>query len=73
MVMAITAADDCTMQVISVPMARKAMMVRWLSVLNEPKKDMTASLCSRSIALPEALSITSERNMKAVPKRKSPT
>lgn len=71
--MAMTAADDCTMQVMSVPMARKARIVRWLDVSNEAKNATTASLCSRSIALPVALSITNDKNMKAVPNRKSPT
>ena len=72
MVIAITAADDCTMQVISVPIARKAKMVRWLLVSNEAKKLTTASLCSKSNSLPPVLSMTSERNIKAMPKRKSP-
>ena len=73
MVIAITAADDCTMQVINVPMRRKTRIVRWLLVSNEAKKLTTDSLCARSISLPAELNITSDRNMKAMPKRKSPT
>jgi hypothetical protein len=48
-------------------------MVRWLDVSNEAKNWMTASLCSKSMDLPVALSITRDRNMKATPNRKSPT
>ena len=73
MVMAMTAAEDCTMQVITVPMARNERMVRWLDVSNEAKNATTASLCSRSSALPAELSITNDQNMKAMPNRKSPT
>ena len=73
MVMAITAADDCTMHVMSVPMSRKMTMVRWLPVSNEAKKWMASGLCSRSSALPASLSSTSEKKRKAMPKRKSPT
>ena len=72
MVIAITAADDCTMQVMTVPMARKIRMVRWLFVSNELKKLMTEELCSKSSSLPAELSSTSEKNRKAIPKRKSP-
>ena len=71
--MAITAADDCTMQVMSVPMARKMRIVKWLPVSNDAKNETTASLCSKSMSLPAALSITNDQNRKAIPKRKSPT
>ena len=72
MVIAITAAEDCTMQVITVPMRRKMIMVRWLPVSNELKNSMTVELCSKSSSFPAALSSTREKNRKAMPKRKSP-
>ena len=60
MVMAMTAADDCTMQVMMVPMSRNMMMVRWLLVSKELKKSITAELCSRSSYLPAVLRSTRE-------------
>ena len=72
MVMAITAAELCTMQVMSVPMSTKAMMDQWLLTSNEEKKAMASGLCSRSSSFPAALSKTNEKNKKAMPKRKSP-
>ena len=70
--MAITAAEDCTIQVMTVPMARKMRMVLYFDVSNELKKFTTSGLLARSSALPQVLSMTSDRNMKAMPNRKSP-
>src|SRR3712207_5943272 len=72
MVMAMTAAELCTRQVIKVPMARNKRILIWLLVSNEEKKLIAAGLCDRSSLLPASLSNTSEKKRKAIPKRKSP-
>ena len=72
MVMAMTAADDCTQSVSSPPSSRKLMVVRKLSGSNELKKSSTAWLSPRSMSMPVWRSVPSPRNMKDIPKRKSP-
>ena len=72
MVMAMTAADDCTQKVITPPRNRNISVVRNEFGSNDEKKLSSASLWPRSIWVPVMRSVPSPRIRKARPKRKSP-
>ena len=67
-----TAAEDWTKQVITVPINKKERMVRYESTSNDLKKSMIAGLFSNCSSFPATLSSTRLKNMKESPKRKSP-
>ena len=72
MVMAMTAADDCTQNVSTPPKSRKTSVVRNDFGSNEAKKFSTVSLCPRSISLPVSRRVVSPSSSRPSPKRKSP-
>ena len=72
MVMAMTAADDCTQNVSTPPRSRKVMVVRNDSGSNDAKKLITASLLPKSISWPVILSVPKPSSRNDRPKRKSP-
>ena len=71
-VMAITAADDCTQKVSIPPKSRKSRVVRNDCGSKEAKKLSTVSLCPRSISVPVTLKVVRPSNSSPRPKRKSP-
>ena len=72
MVMAITAADDCTQKVSTPPRSRKMMVVEKALGSNDMKKSVTAGLLPMSIDVPVAFSVVSPSSRRPSPKRKSP-
>ena len=73
MVMAMTAADDCTHMVSMPPMSRKSSVVVKACGSNDEKKLSTAWFSPRCMSMPVCRSVPKPRNMKAMPNRKSPT
>ena len=71
-VIAITAALDCTHVVSTPPMSRNSRVVVKLFGSNDEKKASTASFSPRCMSIPVCLRVPRPRNMKAIPKRKSP-
>ena len=71
-VMAITAADDCTQNVSTPPKSRNTSVVQKESGSNDWKNDSTDGLCPRSISLPVMRSVVSPKSSNPKPKRKSP-
>ena len=71
-VMAITAADDCTQNVRMPPNSRNSRVVRKLFGSNEAKKASTAGFSPRRISVPVIRSVASAKMRNARPKRKSP-
>ena len=72
MVIAMTAADDCTHMVSTPPMSRNMIVVEKLCGSNCEKKLSTASFSPSCMSMPVCRSVPRPRNMKAMPKRKSP-
>ena len=72
-VMAITAALDCTQNVITPPSNRNVSVVRNESGSNDWKNAVTVGLLPRSMSLPVMRKVVRPSNRKANPKRKSPT
>ena len=72
-VIAITAALDCTQNVITPPSSRKMRVVENEFGSNEAKKAVTAGLWPRSMSLPVPFSVARPSSRNASPKRKSPT
>ena len=71
-VMAITAADDCTQKVMMPPNSRNIKVVTNEFGSKLLKKLVTASLLAKSIDMPVAFSVVSPNSNKPIPKRKSP-
>ena len=71
-VMAITAADDCTHMVSTPPMSRNTMVVTKLLGAKLEKNSSTGWLSPRCISIPVWRKVPSPRNIKDIPKRKSP-
>ena len=72
MVMAITAADDCTQKVIIPPNSRNKRVVRKESGSNDLKNEVTTSLLARSMDIPVAFRVVKPSSSKPMPNRKSP-
>ena len=73
MVMALMAAELCTHMVSRLPMMRKVTVVSRLLGSKLWKKSSTAWLWERSMSIPVWRRVPSPRNMKEIPKMKSPT
>ena len=71
-VIAMTAADDCTSIVSTLPTSRKSSVERKPQPRHEAMKLMTASLCSRSMVSAFSRRVVSPRNMNEKPKINSP-
>ena len=72
MVMAITAADDCTQKVITPPNNRNTSVVEKDVGSNELKKLSNASFSPRFISVPVIRSVPKPKSRNDKPKRKSP-
>ena len=72
-VIAMTAADDCTHMVRTPPIIRNTSVVAKLVGSNDEKKSSTAWFSPRCMSMPVWRSVPRPRNMNATPKRKSPT
>ena len=72
MVMAITAADDCTQNVSIPPSSRKSSVVRKLSGSNDEKKLSTTGFSPKCMFVPVTRSVARAKIRNAKPKRKSP-
>ena len=72
MVMAITAADDCTQNVRIPPSTRNTSVVRNELGSNEAKKSSTAWFSPRCISWPVLRRMANAKIRKAIPNRKSP-
>ena len=73
MVMAMTAADDCTHMVSTLPMSRKMRVVEKLAGSKEEKKLSNTGCSPRRMASPVSRNVPSPSKRKARPKRKPPT
>ncbi len=73
MVMAMTAADDCTQNVSTPPSKRKRSVVQNDCGSKELKKASTDALWPKSISVPVMRRVVSPSNNRPRPKRKSPT
>ena len=71
-VIAITAADDCTHIVSTLPITRNVIVVKKLLGSKLEKKSNTGWLCERSMSMPVCRRVPSPRNIKEMPKIKSP-
>ena len=71
-VMAITAADDCTQNVMTPPRIRKTSVVQNELGSNDLKKEVTTSLLAKSIDIPVAFSVVRPKSKRPIPNRKSP-
>ena len=72
MVMAITAADDCTQNVSTPPNSRNTSVVTNESGSNEAKKSSTSWFSPKCMFCPVMRSVAKANIRKAIPKRKSP-
>ena len=71
-VIAITAADDCTQNVRMPPNSRKMSVVRNESGSKEAKKSSSAWFSPKCISVPVARSVPNPKSRNDRPKRKSP-
>ena len=72
MVMAITAADDCTQNVMTPPSRRNTRVVEKEVGSKELKKESSASFWPRFISVPVIRRVPKPKSKKERPKRKSP-
>ena len=71
-VIAITAADDCTQKVMTPPRTRNTSVVQKELGSNDLKKEVTASLLAKSMDMPVAFKVVRPSSKRPIPKRKSP-
>ena len=72
MVIAMTAADDCTQKVSTPPSSRKMRVVLNELGSNEAKKSSTACCSPRCMSMPVWRNVPRPRNMNEIPNKKSP-